>query len=204
MTLNAQIKNAVKIVINFLSSSFQSEETQKSSSPKMGAFIFAIILFFIALFSRVSVHAWNFTALLAAGLAFQFLFSRSKIMSYLIVLAALFVSDLALGHTPQIYSVYLSFVLALSMTQFFSAQSQWGRIGSTLFSSLTFFIASNLSVWAFDRLYSQDLNGLIQCFINAVPFYKNQFLADMVLTPAFVLVGSAILKSEAFKVFRKA
>src|SRR5882762_5021764 len=61
------------------------------------------------------------------------------------------------------------------------------RIGATsLLSSMIFFAVSNFAVWASYRtLYAATLQGLINCYLAAVPFFRHTLAADMVFTAIF-------------------
>src|SRR5258707_1406320 len=61
------------------------------------------------------------------------------------------------------------------------------RIGATsLLSSIIFFVVSNFAVWASYRtLYAATLQGLINCYLAAVPFFRHTLAADMVFTAIF-------------------
>src|SRR5450432_3600743 len=61
------------------------------------------------------------------------------------------------------------------------------RIGATsLLCSVIFFVVSNFAVWASYRtLYAATLQGLINCYVAAVPFFRHSLSADMVFTAIF-------------------
>jgi len=61
------------------------------------------------------------------------------------------------------------------------------RIGGTsLLSSLIFFVVSNFAVWASYRtLYPATLQGLTNCYAAAVPFFRHTLAADLVFTAIF-------------------
>ena len=40
-----------------------------------------------------------------------------------------------------------------------------------------FFIVTNFAVWLGSSMYSQDINGLISCYIMALPFFQNTLLS---------------------------
>jgi hypothetical protein len=67
------------------------------------------------------------------------------------------------------------------------------RIGATsLLSSMIFFAVSNFAVWASYRtLYAATLQGLINCYLAAVPFFRHTLAADMVFTA--ILFGLPLL-----------
>jgi hypothetical protein len=58
-------------------------------------------------------------------------------------------------------------------------------------SSLVFFITTNFAVWAFGDLYSRDWQGLVQCYVAALPFLDRTVLGDLFW--AAVLFGGAAL-----------
>ena len=47
---------------------------------------------------------------------------------------------------------------------------------TTIISSLIFFIITNLGVWVSGYMYPMNVNGLIMCYIAALPFYKGTLL----------------------------
>jgi hypothetical protein len=61
------------------------------------------------------------------------------------------------------------------------------RIGGTsLISSLTFFVVSNFAVWASYRtMYAATWQGLVNCYVAAIPFFRHTLEADLVFTAIF-------------------
>lgn len=61
------------------------------------------------------------------------------------------------------------------------------RVGSSLAASTLFFVTTNFAVWASgacgDR-YAMTGSGLLECYAEAVPFFGNGVLADLVGTAA--------------------
>ena len=55
--------------------------------------------------------------------------------------------------------------------------------GSILFSALgasaIFFIVSNFGVWLSSPLYAKSWEGLIACYVAAIPFLQNTLLGDL-------------------------
>ena len=47
---------------------------------------------------------------------------------------------------------------------------------TSLSSSLLFFVITNFGVWISGTMYTMDLNGLITCYLMAIPFYKGTLL----------------------------
>ncbi len=61
-----------------------------------------------------------------------------------------------------------------------------------------YFVASNLVVWmqAGEAVYSKDLQGLLECFTLAIPFYRNSLLATVVFLPMLLLSYRAWVSSR--------
>jgi hypothetical protein len=57
--------------------------------------------------------------------------------------------------------------------------------------SLVFFVATNFAVWAFGNLYPLTWQGLVQCYVAALPFLDKTVLGDLFWTGA--LFGGAWL-----------
>ncbi|MEL7337362.1 MAG: DUF6580 family putative transport protein, partial [Planctomycetota bacterium] len=60
-------------------------------------------------------------------------------------------------------------------------------LGGSLAASLAFFLISNFGVWL-AGWYPMNAAGLLQCYFNAIPFFRNALIGD--LSFALVLFGS--------------
>ena len=129
--------------------------------------------FFIFLFltiSRLIPHEPNFTPILSISIL-GFLFSTILSVKVLIVLGSMFFSDLIIGtHDFMIY-VYFSLTLLI----IFSNSKNY--IYMMFFGPLIFFIITNFGVWLYSSYYTKNINGLIECFYMAIPFFKNTILS---------------------------
>ncbi len=61
-------------------------------------------------------------------------------------------------------------------------------------STLFFILWTNFGVWHIGGLYPSTLAGLIQSYINALPFLRNQFLGNMMIVPAVSLIFLSVYK----------
>lgn len=141
--------------------------------------------------SRLVPHGWNFTAIGAVAVVSGLLITSNRLTAILTPLTALFVSDLFIDfHDTMIY-VYGAYALSVGVGMLFSKQQQFKNIilGSVV-GSLLFFMISNFGVWMSGTAYTPDMSGLMNCYVMGVPFYRNQFLSDLILTP--ILFYSAI------------
>ena len=139
---------------------------------------------FIAALSRLVNHHWNFTAVGAASFAFALLFPTDKKV-FFIPLVSLLVSDLILGFHDTMLFVYGGYILALLPFMMMAVNNtKLQKVLTVLSGSLIFFVVSNFGVWAVGQMYSHNVSGLIETYVMGLPFYKNQFLSDILLTPA--------------------
>ena len=133
---------------------------------------FIIILIGIAILSRLIPHPPNFTPITAIAL-FSTIHFKNKILTYLIPIIGLFISDLILGLSIVNLFVYLSFI-AISFIGF-----KFQKINnySILLSSTTFFIVSNFGFWILG--YPKTIEGLILCYYMALPFFVYTIMGDL-------------------------
>lgn len=147
-------------------------------------FVLAGIVLAVAA-SRLVPHLPNFAPVTALALFGGAQFQR-KDQAFLIPLAAMFLSDLVIGFHSQMPAVYLSFALIVLIGRWVRERKTAFRIAEgTLLSSLLFFVLSNFGVWAFDAIYPKTAQGLIACYVAAVPFFRETLLGDAVYVTAF-------------------
>lgn len=160
-------------------------------------------LIFLGVVSRLSVHAWNFTAM--GGLAvFSGAFFRKKWMAALVVYPALLISDFMIGFHAQMPGVYLAFGMMVLAGAFLGVKpSRPMYVGATLAGSFLFFAVSNFFVWFSAGLYPMTLSGLIDCYVMAIPFYQNQFVSDLISSVALFEVAKASQKFIATRLDQK-
>ena len=63
-----------------------------------------------------------------------------------------------------------------------------------LTSAVLYFVISNFGVWFSGILYPQTLDGLIACYVAAIPFFKNSLVSDLVFSG--VLFGAMQLQKS--------
>lgn len=145
-----------------------------------------MIVFFtllvLAVASRWFSHLWNFT--LIGGVAyFAGSYFKNKTYSVALVLSSLLISDWFIGFHNQMLVVYGAFLLYVYFGTFVAVKSSQLKIfGISISASFMFYVITNFSVWYEGILYPVTINGLFDCYVNAVPFYRNQVLADFLTT----------------------
>ena len=139
-----------------------------------------LILITILAFSRLIPHPPNFTPLLGMAAFSGVIFDR-KILAFVVPLVAMLLSDLVIGFHSSMPIIY--FAIMLNVGVGFLLVSKFSYLKSILalvFGALIFFIVTNFAVWLGSGMYSQDLNGLISCYIMALPFFQNTLLSSLV------------------------
>ena len=146
--------------------------------------------------ARLVPHPWNFTPILAISLysGAQFAKIRTGLAATLV---ALLLSDVWMGFYPGMWYVYAASVVPVLIGRMIRGKGGVTPIAAgALASSLSFFVLTNLMVWATSHLYPHNPAGLAACFAAAIPFFQNQFLGDAFYTTA-LFGGHALAQSLA-------
>jgi hypothetical protein len=172
-------------------------DTTGMRNPRVGALTLLIIA---AAATRLIPHPPNTTSVAALSL-FAGAYFSSRWLAFVVPLLALFVSDLLLGLYPHMGVQYLSFAVIICIGFVLQRRLTLGRIvAAVLASSVTFFVITNLGVWAFDGMYPRTLPGLASCFVAALPFFRNTLLGDVFYSA--VLFGGFHVLERHFAVLR--
>jgi hypothetical protein len=155
--------------------------------------VLALFLIALGVFARTTPHIWNFMPVAATALFAGRTFGNRG-LALLVPLAAMLLGDIILGFDKwQLEIVVYAAMLLPAVAGIVSRR--WAGAGvviaTMLACSLTFFFASNLAVWAVSGLYPHTFDGLVECFIAAVPFLEKTVFGDLLWTG--VLFGGAWL-----------
>lgn len=156
----------------------QPEQRQTAYTVAM----WAALLIALAVLGRLVAHWPNFTPLVAVALFAGFMFRGW--LAGAVPLAALLVSDLAIGFYPpgEMAFVYLGAALAVLVGRASLAPraTVLGYGAAMLGGAAVFFVLSNFGVWLFGGIYPPTWSGLAACYVAAIPFFK------------FTLAGTAL------------
>ena len=159
--------------------------------------MFPIGLILILALARLIPHPPNFTPIIAVALISGYFFKNIN-LSLLTLLVAMLLSDLFIGFYENMIFVYASLLLITFVFYKISIKINFKNLFIYSFvGSLIFFIVSNFGVWAlgspgvYDIAYEKNLNGLVECYILAIPFFGNTFLSTLI----FAYPGIFIYKS---------
>lgn len=143
---------------------------------------FSISLILVLVFSRLIPHPPNFTPIISVALMSGLLFKKINV-SFLILLMAMLISDVFIGFYENMIFVYLS--LAIITYVSYQIALKINFINLFLFSTLSaliFYFISNFGVWLQGNFYEKNLTGLFQCYIFAIPFFKNTLISTIFFT----------------------
>jgi hypothetical protein len=157
---------------------------------------------------RLVPHPPNMTPIAAMAL-FGGVYFTNKRMALLIPLAAMYLSDLALGFLVYDFGwfhgfmpfVYAGFVVTVCLG--FLVRRRLTPLtvgGAALTGSILFFIIANFGVWLVSNLYPKTLAGLAGCYVAAIPFFRNTLMGNVVYT--LVLFGGFALAQRYLPVLR--
>jgi hypothetical protein len=146
-----------------------------------------------AALSRLLPHPPNFTPVAAMALFAGSCLSSGG-LALAVPLTAMFAGDLVLGLHDQMPAVYLSFALTVGLGRLLRRRRRPVFVATAaLLASLQFFVLSNLGVFVTGSLYPRTLEGLAACFVQALPFFGNTLLGDVLFTAA-LFGGFALLE----------
>jgi len=151
--------------------------------------------------SRLIPHPPNFTPIAAIALFAGAQFTDKR-FAFLVPLAGLLLSDLALGFHSLVPIVYGTFALIVCLGLMLQRGKSAPRIALfSLAGALLFFGTTNLAVWLFGGLYPKTAAGLIECYVAAIPFFWNTLLGDLFYSA--LLFGGIAFAERRFELIRE-
>lgn len=156
-------------------------------------------MIFVAVLMRFIPHPANLVPINAMAL-FAGAQLQNTYLAIFLVLSSMFVSDYFLGFHSTMPAVYACLMITTFLGSWLlghgnRAQKEQKnaqnfvtlpRLVATIFlSSIVFFLGTNLAVWAFQSLYPKTLSGLLLCYVEAIPFFENSLVGDLVYSLIF-------------------
>ena len=160
---------------------------------------FPIFLIFFLAFFRLIPHPPNFTPIIAVAILSSYFF-RNIYLSFFVMLMSMLISDIFIGFYNNMFFVYISLFLIISI--FFKLSNKINYKNLFLFGlsgSLIFYLISNFGVWILGDLYQKNINGLLDCYILAIPFFKNTLLSTIIFSYSAFFVNYFFKKNSSFK-----
>ncbi len=161
----------------------------KVSSNERGKILevaIAIVFVLIGVGLRLLPHSPNFAPIGALAL-FGGVYLSKKI-ALILPMAAMIISDIFIGYYELnlMLLVYGSFLLCVILGFWLKRHKRWSTIlGSSILSAVLFFLITNFAVWLFTPWYAKTFLGILQCYLMALPFFKNTLLGNLFYTASF-------------------
>ena len=150
---------------------------------------------------RLLPHWPNFTPIAALAL-FGGAHFASRRAAFALPLAAMLLSDLALGLHASLPFVYGAFALIVALGLRLRTRRSVAGVGAAaLAASLLFFAVTNAGAWAVGGLYPRTAAGLAEAFAAALPFYAPTLAGDAFYTA--LLFGGFALAQRALPALRE-
>ncbi len=177
---------------------------QKYSLPFWGI----LLVIGVAVMSRLLPHPLNMSPL--AGIAlFGAASLKNRGLAIALPLLAFWLSDLVLNntlyrgfydgvtlvHSGMIWTYGAMILIALIGFIALRKVSMTRLVGASLTSSFLFFAVSNFGVWMSGTMYPKTIEGLVACYVAAIPFFQNTVAGDLFYTLA-IFGGVAVAQSR--------
>jgi len=171
--------------------------------------IFFSLILVVAFISRLIPHPPNFTAVGALLLVGTAVAGR-KYLVPLMAIGVYFLSDLILNNviysqffdsftvvSPIFIFIALSYLAIFVIARFILSSLKPGRLLiAAVFSSIAFFLVSNLGVWWIGAGYPHTPEGLMAAYTAALPYLSYDFLANILFGLAFTSLYSRVAEGK--------
>ncbi len=153
----------------------------------------AVLLIAAAAFSRLLPHPANFTPIAAIALFGGVYFDKR--FAFALPILAMLISDYFIGFHGEMYWVYGSFVLIGFIGLWLkNHKTPLLILGGTFASSILFFTVTNFGVWMKSgSMYAPTWAGLVECYVAAIPFFRNTVGGDVIFVAVMFGVYEMIL-----------
>jgi hypothetical protein len=161
--------------------------------------IYIAALIVLAIGLRILKIAPNVELVTGASLAAGFFLKNTKI-SFAVPFLIMMISDLIIGNTRIFLFTWSAFFVMPFFSSFISkkfrekksiTQILFVSQGMGIISTLLFFLWTNFGVVMIADSYSKDISGVLQSYINGLPFLANQLAGNLILVPV-IFAGSFI------------
>ena len=136
----------------------------------------------IVLLFRLVPHTPNFTPVIALSLYLPFIFGIWSIPFCILGFA---ITDYFIGFHSLMFWTWGALAFTGYTSKF--CNKIYSRIVLSFIGALTFFVISNFGVWISGTLYEISVQGLLNCYIMAIPFFTNTLLSTIFFAVIFEL-----------------
>ena len=143
-------------------------------------------IFIVLATSRFIPHPPNFTSLIALSFYVPLFLGKRFIPALLI---CFIITDIFIGFHAIVVFTWGS-IIFISLTSYLFQRNIYMRIIGAVCGSLVFYIISNFGVWSLGS-YGYSFNGLLICYIAAIPFYSNTLISTILYSVLIEAINSA-------------
>ena len=136
----------------------------------------------IVLLFRIIPHPPNFTPVIALSLYLPFIFGIWSIPFCILGFA---ITDYFIGFHSLLFWTWGALAFTGYTSKF--CNKIYSRIVLSFTGAITFFVISNFGVWISSTLYEISVQGLLNCYIMAIPFFTNTLLSTIFFAVIFEL-----------------
>ncbi len=143
----------------------------------------AMVAFLVALdvTARLLPHAPGVWPVAATAL-FAGRSLRMPLLALIVPLAAVFLSNMAFANDDWAVTMVIYAVVIVPVFAGMLIRHRRGVLPiavAMISCSLIFFAATNFAVWAFNGMYPMTWDGLVACYVAALPFLDRTVLGDL-------------------------
>jgi len=142
-------------------------------------FFYLVFFGIILALARIIPHPPNFSPVIASAIMAPLLI-KDRMFGMAIPILAMFVSDIIIGFHPYQTVIYITLI---SISLISPMSKNYKLLGfMAVGGSLWFFITTNFAVWFIWDYYPKTFEGLISCYILAIPFFQNTLISTLLFT----------------------
>ncbi len=153
-----------------------------------------LIVFFIALsiVLKMIPHMPNWSPLLVFFLYLGNTLSRSFSMLGIIIITILADIIFSISSNYSLFGNWTFFtysgflMMGICGSLYFVSVKKWSFILIAISSSCAFWLWTNLGVWLLSGMYPHSLEGLLHCYLLALPFLKTTLFSSLLWGAVFV------------------
>jgi hypothetical protein len=160
--------------------------------------ILPIIIAIFAILLRTTFHWLPNVELVTATMLLASLYSRRT--AFILTFIVLAVTDVILGNTSIFLFTWSGFLIPALIISSLKIKNLKLKIPSAtllgIAANLFFYVWTNLGVWVLDSwgMYPKTALGLVSCYINGLPFLKNQLESTLLFVPLVFILHQIFAK----------
>ena len=144
--------------------------------------MFAIFLIALGISSRLAAHMPQFTAILAVAMFGGMYLNRRQAL--LVPVALMIITDMVLGFHDTMFFTWGSMLIVSAIGLWLKERKSFGTVlAGSIVSSGIFFVVTNFGAWL-SPLYPHTWAGLRECYIMAIPFFRNTLVSTVAYSMA--------------------